>query len=63
MKSQQVFLFGEQEIYYEDIELKAEEIESDLDSNVVTARGKQDSTGKYFGEPIFKQATKEFNSH
>ncbi|TXB66670.1 LPS-assembly protein LptD [Vicingus serpentipes] len=63
MKSQQVFLFGESEIYYEDIELKAEEIESDLDSNVVTARGKQDSTGKYFGEPIFKQATKEFNAH
>jgi lipopolysaccharide assembly outer membrane protein LptD (OstA) len=63
MKSQQVFLFGESEIYYEDIELKAEEIESDLDSNVVTARGKQDSTGKYFGEPVFKQATKEFNAH
>jgi lipopolysaccharide assembly outer membrane protein LptD (OstA) len=63
MKTQQVFLFGESEIYYEDIELKAEEIESNLDSNVVTARGKQDSTGKYFGEPIFKQATKEFNAH
>tara|TARA_R110001592_G_scaffold5171_1_gene28641 strand:+ start:4938 stop:7481 length:2544 start_codon:yes stop_codon:yes gene_type:complete len=63
MKTQQVFLFGESEIYYEDIELKAEEIESNLDSNVVTARGKKDSTGKYFGEPIFKQATKEFNAH
>ncbi|MCB9359805.1 MAG: LPS-assembly protein LptD [Flavobacteriales bacterium] len=63
MRTQQIFLFGESEIYYEDIELKAEEIESNLDSNVVTARGKQDSTGKYFGEPIFKQATKEFNAH
>jgi len=63
LKSQQVFLFGEAEIYYQDIELKSEEIESDLDSNIVTARGKQDSTGTYFGEPIFKQATKEFNAH
>ena len=63
MKNQKMYLFGESEIYYEDIELKAEEIESDLDSNVVTARGKKDSTNTYFGEPIFKQANKEFNAH
>ncbi|OFY97471.1 MAG: hypothetical protein A3K10_13420 [Bacteroidetes bacterium RIFCSPLOWO2_12_FULL_31_6] len=63
MKSQQIFLFGESEVHYEDLELKAEEIESDLDSNIVTARGKQDSTQKYFGEPYFKQGEKEFYAH
>lgn len=63
MKTQQIFLFGKAEIYYEDIELKAEEIESNLDSNVVTAKGKQDTTGKFYGEPVFKQAQKEFNAH
>lgn len=64
LKNQQIFLYGGSEVYYEDLELKAEEIESDLDSNIVTARGKQDSiNGKWFGEPIFKQAAKEFNAH
>lgn len=63
MKSQQVFLFGESEVHYQDLELKSEEIESDLDSNIVTARGVQDSTGKYIGEPFFKQAEKEFFAH
>lgn len=63
MKSKKVYLFGEAEVYYEDIELKAENIEIDMDSNVVTARGKQDSTGKYFGEPVFSENGSEVNSH
>ncbi|HRN42970.1 MAG TPA: hypothetical protein PK649_12990, partial [Vicingus sp.] len=47
LKSQQVFLFGESEVHYQDLELKSEEIESNLDSNIVTARGVKDSTGKF----------------
>ena len=63
MKSKKVYLFGKSEVYYEDIELKAEMIEIDMDSNIVTARGKQDSTGKYFGEPVFSENGSEVNSH
>ncbi len=63
MKSKLVYLFGEAEVYYEDIELKAENIEIDMDSNIVTARGKQDSTGKYFGEPVFTEKESVVNSH
>ena len=63
MKSQQIFLFGESQVNYEDLELKAEEIESDLDSNIVSAKGKKDSTDKYIGEPYFMQADKEFYAH
>lgn len=63
LKSQQIFLFGESEVQYEDLLLKSEEIESKLDSNVVTARGVKDSTGKYIGEPYFKQKEKEFYAH
>ncbi|MDF1673600.1 MAG: hypothetical protein P1U41_08840, partial [Vicingaceae bacterium] len=51
MQKQLVYLFGKAEVYYENIVLKAEEIEISMDSSIVTARGKQDSTGKYFGEP------------
>ncbi|NQX96621.1 MAG: LPS-assembly protein LptD [Flavobacteriales bacterium] len=63
MKSKLVYLFGESEVYYEAIELKAEEIEIDMDSNIVTARGKQDSTGKYYGEPVFTEKGSVVNSH
>lgn len=63
MQSGLVYLFGKSEVYYEDIVLKAEEIEINIDSNTVTARGKLDSTGKYFGEPVFTEAGTELKSH
>jgi len=63
MKNRLVYLFGKVEVYYEDIELKAEEIEINLDYNLVMARGKQDSTGKFYGEPVMKEAGKEFQAH
>ncbi|PCJ25277.1 MAG: hypothetical protein COA97_08110 [Flavobacteriales bacterium] len=63
MKSQLVYLFGKSEVYYEAIELTAEEIEIDMDSSIVTARGKKDSLGKYFGEPIFTEKSSVVNSH
>src|SRR5690606_15912903 len=63
MKSKQVFLYGQVEVYYDDIELKAEEIEINIDSNLVMARGKQDSLGNYYGEPEMKEAGKVINAH
>ncbi len=63
LKRQLVFLYGNAEVYYEDIVLKAEEIEITMDSNEVTARGKQDSTGKFFGEPVFTENGTEVKSH
>lgn len=63
LKSKLVYLFGQSEVYYEEIELAAEEIEIDMDSNIVTARGKQDSLGKYFGEPVFTEKGSVVNSH
>ena len=63
MKTKKVYLFGKAEVYYEDIELTAEEIEIDMDSNTVIARGKQDSTGKFYGEPVFTEKGTVVNSH
>jgi hypothetical protein len=63
MKTKMVYLFGQAEVYYEDIELIAEEIEINMDSNIVSARGKQDSTGKFYGEPIFTEKGTVVNSH
>ena len=63
LKKQQVYLFGNSEVYYENIVLKAEEIEISMDSNEVTARGKQDTTGKFYGEPVFSENGQEVKSH
>lgn len=63
LKKELVYLFGNAEVYYDNIILKAEEIEISMDSNEVTARGKQDSTGKFYGEPIFSENGQEVKSH
>ncbi len=63
LQSKLVYLFGQAEVYYEEIELKSEEIEIDMDSSIITARGKQDSLGKYFGEPVFSEKGTVVNSH
>lgn len=63
IKNKLVYLFGSSEVYYENIELKAEDIEINMDSNIILAKGKQDSLGKYVGEPIFKEGGQEVKSH
>ncbi|MCB0402422.1 MAG: LPS-assembly protein LptD [Flavobacteriales bacterium] len=63
LQKELVYLFGNSEVYYENVVLKAEEIEISMDSNQVVARGKQDSTGKYYGEPVFTESGQEVRSH
>lgn len=53
LEEQKVYLYGEGEVYYKDIELKADYIEIDLDKDLVFANGVTDSTGKETGRPVF----------
>lgn len=48
------YLYGEAKIEYGDINLRAEQIILDRNTNELTARGVQDSTGLWVGRPIFK---------
>ena len=63
MNKQMIYLFGSAEVYYDKIILKAEEIEINMDSSEVTARGKQDSLGNFYGEPVFTENGQEVKSH
>lgn len=63
IKKQKVYLYGNAEAYYEDIVIKAEVIEIDMDSNTVAAKGIQDTLGKYHGTPVFTQAGSEMKAH
>jgi hypothetical protein len=57
-----IFLFGDADIDYGTIDLKSEQIEIDWNSNLVTATGIRDSTGKLIGKPVFKDKTDEFQA-
>ncbi len=57
-----ILLFGEAQINYQDIELKADYIEFNMTDNEVFARGVEDSTGNVTGTPVFKEGGKTFNA-
>ncbi len=63
MDEQKIYLFGNAEVYYEDISLKAAQLIIDLDSNIVTAKGIVDSTGKYIGKPEFADGPQTFTAY
>jgi len=56
------YLFGDTDIKYKTINLKADFVRVKMDSSIVYARGTVDSTGVKIGEPIFKEGEKEYTS-
>lgn len=48
-------LFGEGKVNYQNLELQADHIDMSLDSSMVHAQGRPDSTGLVVGAPLFKQ--------
>lgn len=62
LAEKKVFLYGNAEVVYGDIDLKAAFIRVDFNNNTVFARGVKDSTGKIVGKPIFKQGDESFET-
>lgn len=50
-----MFMYGDAKVDYEDLKLNAAEIELNLDKNEVYAVGVPDSVGKMLGNPVFDQ--------
>ncbi|MBI1286441.1 MAG: hypothetical protein GC178_02575 [Flavobacteriales bacterium] len=57
-----VFLFGDAQINYKDIELKAAYIEIDQETKEVYAEGVLDSAGNKIGQPQFKTGDQNFSA-
>ncbi len=57
-----IFMYKNAKVKYKDIELSADFIELNKDSNLVHATGKPDSTGTIVGKPVFKQGEQEFEA-
>ncbi len=62
INKQMVYIYGNAEIYYEDISLKSAYIDIDFQSNLVFATGLKDTTGKERGLPVFSEKSMEFQS-
>ena len=60
METQNIFLYGEGETKYGDIELSAENIRMDYGRNELFANGVKDSTGKLIGKPLFKDKDAQY---
>lgn len=53
-------LYGDSKVNYTNLELDAEEIDISIDSSLVYASGREDSTGVIQGKPLFKQGQDEY---
>jgi lipopolysaccharide assembly outer membrane protein LptD (OstA) len=62
LPNKKVYLYGQAEINYEAINLKADFIEIDLDKNAVFATFLIDSAGNETGVPVFKEGDQTFKS-
>ena len=62
LESKKAFLYREGEIDFEDMNLKADAVVLDFNSQRLHANGVVDSAGKYQGRPVFKQGESEYNA-
>lgn len=60
--NKKVYLVEEGVVNYGDITLKADSIVLNMDTKVIYAIGRRDSTGKVIGSPNFKQGKESFDS-
>ena len=61
-KNGDAYLYGNGQVNYQQIELKANEITIDLDNSTVYAQGTTDSTGTVTGRPIFADGGTPYES-
>jgi len=62
VKEHKVYLFGDAEVNYQDIELKAAYIILDMSNDEVFATFVKDSLGEEIGRPVFKEGRETFES-
>ncbi len=60
--NQVVRLYGDAKITYGNIELDAAFIEINYQTNIITALGVTDSTGKAIGKPVFKEGSETYET-
>ena len=62
LSSQKIYLFNKAQVDYDKLELDAGNIVIDADSNLVYARGIEDTTGNARQQPVFKEGPDEYRA-
>lgn len=57
-----IYMYKNAQVKYKDIELTADYVVLNRDSNLIYASGRPDSTGAIVGKPVFKQGQQEFEA-
>ena len=60
--SRLAFLYGEAKVNYQDMQLNAAKITMAMDSSMVHAEGRRDSSDAWVGRPLFQQGSDEYDS-
>ena len=62
LSDRRAFIYNEGEVYYQDMELKADAMSVDFNTNLIKASGVEDTSGRVVGKPWFKQADDEYSA-
>ena len=62
LDNRRAFIYNEGEVHYQDMELKADAMNVDFNTNVIHASGVEDSNGHTTGKPYFKQGDAEYSA-
>lgn len=60
--AKRAFLYGNSNVKYQNMDLKSDRVQMSLDSNLVHATGKADTTGKLIGKPVFVKGKDTYES-
>lgn len=60
--TKRAFLYGNSNVKYQNMDLKSDRVQMSLDSNLVHATGKADTTGKLIGKPVFVMGKDTYES-
>ncbi|MBO4588334.1 MAG: LPS-assembly protein LptD [Bacteroidales bacterium] len=62
LDNRRAFIYNEGEVHYQDMELKADAMSVDFNTNLIRASGVEDSNGHTLGKPYFKQGDAEYSA-
>lgn len=60
--NKQVFLYGNSNVKYQNMDLNSEKVRMSLDSSIVHATGAADTTGQVYGSPVFTMGQDKYES-
>jgi lipopolysaccharide assembly outer membrane protein LptD (OstA) len=62
LDNRRAFIYKEGVVHYQDMELKADAMSVDFNTNIIHASGVDDSSGRSTGKPYFKQGDAEYSA-